>query len=186
MGLRLGGMRVELDVGGVHQIAWPDIAALRHQMAHLARGALPVVRFAGGALIVDLSLHDNLMLEPMVHPALVPGGAAQPAGRAARGGRLASLERLFAEAGCPLQHASWRSRWAPAASPRELLQVRVGRAWMADLDVLVVDAEAWNDAVLPRQRFSRSFVALHPWRVLVWASAGPGQAADSPAQGHAA
>ena len=96
--LRLADTLITLDEGGVHDIVWPDAAALLAQLAQLARRREPVVRFAGGALIADLSLHDNLMLEPALR------GAATPTDL------TAGLDALFDGAGCPAQRSAWRAK----------------------------------------------------------------------------
>lgn len=50
------------------------------------------------------------------------------------------------------------------------MQAKIGRALMADPDVLVMDAAQWDDALLGAQVFSRSFARQYPWRTLVWAT----------------
>lgn len=171
--VRLAGSLIELDVGGVHQVEWPDAQALKQQLLELAARDAPVVRYAGGALIADLSLQANLTLECALRPALRPAGL------------IGDLERLFAGAGCPLQRGPWHAVFPQQAGGPDLLQVRVGRALMADPDVLIVDADAWDDALLTRERFSQAFVARHPWRALVWARArtGPVPARRGPEPG---
>lgn len=162
--LQLAGATIKLDAGGVHHVEWPDADALGQQLLDLAACREPVVRFAGGALIADLPLQDNLTLECALRPAVRPQGL------------MADLERLFASAGCSLQRRSWHSTYPRQASPREQMQVRVGRALMAAPDVLIVDAHAWDDALLPRESFSQAFAAQYPWRALVWARTPAGNA----------
>jgi hypothetical protein len=157
----------------VHHLRWPDAGSLQAELRARVRQAAPVLRWAGGALIADLSLFDNLMLEPaLADPAARADAPAAQAGvlRADQLGDLqAELRALWAAAGCPADSRTWPHTLPGQADARALLQVRVGRAWMADPDVLVLDADHWDDAVLPREHFSRSFAARHPWRVLVWA-----------------
>lgn len=157
----------------MHHLRWPDTGALQTELLARVRQDAPVLRWAGGALIADLSLWDNLMLEPaLVDPAAGADAHPAPAGvlRAELLGDLqAEALALWAAAGCPADSGTWPHTLPGEADARALLQVRVGRAWMADPDVLVIDADHWDDAVLPRERFSRSFAARHPWRVLVWA-----------------
>lgn len=156
--LRLADTLLTLDEGGAHDIAWPDAASMAAQLAQRVMRREPVVRLAGGALIADLSLHDNLMLEPALR------GAATPADL------TAGLDALFDSAGCPARRASWRAVFPGQATELERLQARVGRAMMADPDVLVIDASGWDEPLLPRARFDRSFATQYPWRTLVWAT----------------
>ena len=50
------------------------------------------------------------------------------------------------------------------------MQVRVGRALVADADVLLIDAAEWDDDLVSPSQFSCSFAAQYPWRVLAWAT----------------
>lgn len=156
--LRLGNQLIELDRGGICLAHWPDAAALNTALAGLVSLALPVVRYAGGPLIHDLSLMDNLMLESALRDGLPPAHL------------LPEMEALFAAAGCRVERNLWALSLPEQASPLDLLQIRTGRALMADPDVLVVDAVEWDDALTAPEKFSQAFTRQYPWRTLVWAS----------------
>lgn len=116
------------------------------------------VRFVGGSLIADLCLHDNLILES----ALDDGSLSRHL--------LPEIDILFGNAGCPVNWPVWTELF-PDTAPRDaVLQVRVGRALMADPDVLIIDAAQWDESLLSSQQFSRSFTMQYPWRTLVWAT----------------
>lgn len=155
--LRLGGQTITLDRGGVFVLSWPGNFSLMRQVQTLCALQAPVVRYAGGALIADLSLQDNLMLEPALSNGQLPLHL------------LPEMDVLFKNAGCPLDRSLWARKLADQASASELMQIRVGRALMLDPDLLLVDAAQWNDDLLAPRRFSESFVAAYPWRTLVWA-----------------
>ena len=163
--LRLANISLQIDRGGVHFVGWPDADALAAEVAALARQDDPVVRWAGGALIADLCLLDNLVLEPTLRQTTRPADL------------LPGVEALFAGAGCPLRRSAWQRILPERASELELLQVRVGRALMADPDVLVMSADTWVETLLAQDRFSQSFCIQFPWRALVWASAQPHRSA---------
>lgn len=116
-------------------------------------------RTVGGPLITGLSLMDNLLIEHRLagtepHPLL-----------------LAEFVALMQAAGCPLDLAPWADGLADSATPLQALQLRLGRAWLADPEPLCIDRDAWDDAVLPRQQFEAAFHQRHPWRTLRWTSA---------------
>ena len=72
--LRLGNAIARLDQGGILVAQWPDVQALAARVEALGNLESPVVRLAGGALIGDLSLQDNLMLEPALADGVLPAG----------------------------------------------------------------------------------------------------------------
>lgn len=156
--LRLGDSEALLDHGGILVACWPDAQAMAARALALGELASPVVRMAGGALIGDLSLQDNLMLEPALNDGLLPAGL------------LPEIDALFTRAGCPIDWPGWAAAMPQEATPLALMQVRVGRALVADADVLLMDAGEWDDALLSPAQFSRSFSAQYPWRVLAWAT----------------
>ncbi|MBC7609198.1 MAG: hypothetical protein H7228_06405 [Polaromonas sp.] len=156
--LQLGGQSVMLDRGHVAIVTWPNAAALTRQVAALCELPTPVVRYAGGTLINDLSLQDNLMLEPALHDGVLPGQL------------LPEIGALFAAIDRPIRWSSWATTWPDAASLQALMQVRIGRALVADPDLLLIDATQWDDGLLQPACFSRCFIAQHPWRTLVWAT----------------
>lgn len=162
--LRLGNAIAWLDQGGIVLAQWPDAQALAARVEALGRLESPVVRLAGGALIGDLSLQDNLMLEPALADGVLPAGL------------LPEIDALFARAGCPVDWPGWGVALPHQATPLALMQVCVGRALVADADVLLVDADAWDDALVSPAQFSRSFAAQYPWRVLAWATCDPTRA----------
>ncbi len=155
--MRLAGQTITLDCGGVFVLTWPDTASLMQQVQTLCALETPVVRYAGGALIADLSLHDNLMLEAALSNGRLPLYL------------LPELDALFRNAGCAPERTLWAYTLGGQASAAELMQIRVGRALMPDPDLLLVDAAQWNDDLLAPLRFSQSFVAAYPWRTMVWA-----------------
>lgn len=156
--IHLGGCSLTLDRGHVAVIDWPDAAALALQLAGLGHLKSPVVRYAAGTLIGDLSLQDNMMLEPSLHDGLWPMQL------------LPEIEALFASTDLPIDWSAWAGTWPQAATRQALMQVRVGRALMADPDLLVIDATHWDDDLLDPTYFSHRFVTQHPWRTLVWAT----------------
>lgn len=156
--LRLGSGSVMLDRGGVAVATWPDADSLAAQVAGLCDLAEPVVRLAGGALLADLSLQDNLMLEPALRDGVLPAHL------------LPEIDSLLAQAGCPVDWPRWAAALPQDATALELLQVRIGRALVADPDLLIVDDAQWDHTLLPAARLSRSFANQYPWRMLVWAT----------------
>ncbi|MES2974647.1 MAG: hypothetical protein V4757_13615 [Pseudomonadota bacterium] len=156
--LHLGADAIVLDRGGVAVIRWPDAASLASQVAALCDLAEPVVRVAGGALMADLSLQDNLMLEPALRDGVLPAHL------------LPEIDTLLAQAGCPVDWERWALALPQDATPLELAQVRIGRALMADPDLLLVDDAAWDHSLLPAAQLSRAFASRYPWRMLVWAT----------------
>lgn len=156
--LRLGSGTITLDRGGVAVVTWADAASMQSRIAQLCDLAEPVVRLAGGALLADLSLQDNLMLEPALRDGVLPAHL------------LPEIDTLLADAGCPVDWPRWAATLPQDATPLELLQVRIGRALVADPDLLIVDCAQWDDALLPAAQLARSFASHYPWRMLVWAT----------------
>ncbi len=156
--LRLGSGTITLDRGGVAVVTWADAASMHSRIAQLCDMAEPVVRLAGGALMADLSLQDNLMLEPALRDGVLPAHL------------LPEIDALLADAGCPVDWTRWAATLPQDATPLELLQVRIGRALVADPDLLIVDCAHWDDALLPVAQLARSFACHYPWRMLVWAT----------------
>lgn len=156
--LRLGEGAIMLDSGGVAVMQWPDAASLAAQVVALCDLAEPVVRAAGGALIADLSLQDNLMLEPALRDGLMPTHV------------LPEIDTLLARAGCPVDWTRWAMTLPQDATALEIAQVRIGRALVADPDLLIIDDAQWDHALLPAAPLSRSFATQYPWRTLVWAT----------------
>lgn len=156
--LRLGNAIARLDRGGILVAQWSDAQDLAARVEALGNLESPVVRLAGGALIGDLSLQDNLMLEPALAGGVLPAGL------------LPEIDSLFARAGCPVDWPGWTTALPSQATPLAVMQVRVGRALVADADVLLIDAAEWDDAMVSPAQFSRSFAAQYPWRVLAWAT----------------
>ncbi len=156
--IALGGSSVMLDRGHVAVIEWPDAAALASQLTALCQLDSPVVRYAAGTLIDDLSLQENLMLESALHDGLLPMQL------------LPEIESLFELTDWPIIWSAWAGTWPQGATLQALMQVRVGRALMADPDLLLMDATHWDDELLHPLYFSQRFVTQYPWRTLVWAT----------------
>lgn len=156
--IQLGDCSLQLDRGHVAVVNWPDPAALASQLAALSQLEAPVVRYATGPLIDDLSLQDNLMLESSLHDGRPPMQL------------LPEIKAFFEFTDSPLDWAAWAGTWPQAATQQELMQVRVGRALMADPDLLLIDASHWDDDLLHPLYFSQRFVTRYPWRTLVWAT----------------
>ena len=156
--LQLGGVSVTLDRGHVAVIDWPDAARQAAQLSALCQSATPVVRYASGKLIEDLSLQDNLMLEPSLLDGRLPLLM------------LPEIESLFAYTDCPPDWSAWADTWPGSATRQALMQVCVGRALVADPDLLVMDAAHWDDGLLQPFDFSQRFINQYPWRTLVWAT----------------
>ena len=114
----------------------------------------PPQRTIGGPLIGGLSLHDNLLIEQTL-------GEAGP--------RPALVDEFLAWmelAGCPVDLSAWRFRAATEATPLEVLQVRIGRAWLGDPQSMCVEPSDWDDAVWPFDAVEQAFRQRHPWRTL--------------------
>ncbi len=147
-----------MDQGHIAILNWPDAASRANDIDALCSAANPVVRHAGGVLIEDLSLADNLMLEP----ALLDGALPRHL--------LPELLELFGNAGCAIDWRLWQTTFPAQADPLMQLQVITGRALMADPDLLLVEAMQWDDSLLQPCAFSKSFTRQYPWRTLAWAS----------------
>jgi hypothetical protein len=111
-------------------------------------------RFIGGPVIEGLTLHDNLLIEQTL------GDAGQ------RPALLAEFQSWMSLAGCPVDLDLWRHRSAAEATPLEVMQVRVGRAWLSDPRALCIEPSAWDDSVWPFERLEQAFRQRHPWRTL--------------------
>ena len=137
---------------------------MARQIADLCELASPVVRLAGGALISDLSLQDNVMLEPALFDGAVPAYL------------WPEMDSLFALAGCAVDWPGWAATLPADAPEAALMQVRIGRALVADPDLLLLDAAQWNDECIAPLAFSRAFASRYPWRMLVWVTADAARA----------
>lgn len=162
--LEVGGRQVTLDAGRVYVVCWPDTAVMAANIGRLCNLTSPTIRHSGGALIADLSLQDNLMAEPALQDGRLPTQL------------MPEIETLFRTADCPLASATWPGTFPEQADARSVMQVQVGRAMVADPDLLVMDATRWDDFVLSPLRFSQSFVTQFPWRTLIWATHDTGRA----------
>ena len=156
--LQVGGQAVTLDAGRVYVVTWPNAAAMAADIGVLCELASPTIRCAGGVLISDISLQDNLMAEPSLQESALPTHL------------VPEIESLFGLAGSPVASAAWRYTFPDQADPLAVMQLQVGRGLVADPDLFLVDATHWDDFVLPPARFSQSFVTQFPWRTLVWAT----------------
>lgn len=116
------------------------------------------IRLVSGALIADLSLQDNLTLEAALFDGSLPRHL------------IPEIDSLFDKAACPVDRSAWANVFPDTATPNEVMQAKVGRALMADPDVLVIDAKQWDETLLSAQRLSESFALQFPWRTLVWAT----------------
>ncbi|MFY7857392.1 MAG: hypothetical protein ACOVQT_14730 [Rubrivivax sp.] len=116
--------------------------------------ALPQHRSIGGPLIDGLSLYDNLLIEQTLGEA-----GLRPA-------LLDEFQAWMSQAGCPVDLDTWRHRSVAEATPLEVMQARVGRAWLGDPQALSVEPSAWDDAVWPFDRLDQAFRQRHPWRTL--------------------
>jgi hypothetical protein len=154
----MGGQSLRLDRGGVLVAMWSDEASMASDIRTLSQRSDIIVRLVSGALIADLSLQENLTLEA----ALCDGSL--------RRHLLPEIDTLFANSGCPVDWPIWTSTFTDTATAIAMMQAKVGRAWMADPDVLIIDAAQWDDTLIDAQRFSRSFTQQNPWRTLVWAT----------------
>lgn len=156
--LQMAGQQLSLDAGNVYVVSWPDAAEMAENIRILCNLASPTIRYAGGALIGDLSLQDNLMAEPSLQEGIAPTHL------------IPEIESLFGLANCPLASASWPDTFPDHADAYAVMQVQVGRALVADPDALMIDARHWDDFVLSPLRFSQSFITQFPWRTLIWAT----------------
>ncbi len=130
-----------------------------------------VCRFVGGSLIADLSLAENIQLEPALSCSAVPVWL------------WSELNALFHAANSPIPDG-WVG-WLPAeATPVAQLQAQVGRALAADPDWFLIDAETWPDDVLSPERFTSAFQDRYPWRALTWHCASETRARDLHARLH--
>jgi hypothetical protein len=116
----------------------------------------------GDALVADLSLAENMHLR------------ASCIGAASAAWLETELQALFAAAGAPIDPA-WLDLLPGNAPALACLHARVGRALAADPDWLLVDADAWGDALLAPERFVQAFEARYPWRGVAWLSADAGR-----------
>lgn len=116
----------------------------------------------GDALVADLSLTENMHLQ------------ATCTGAATAAWLETELHALFDAAGAPID-PGWLDLLPGNAPPLACLQARVGRALAADPDWLLVDADAWGDALLAPERFMRAFAGRYPWRGVAWLSADDGR-----------
>ena len=162
--LQVAEQLVSLDAGRVYVVSWQDAAAMTANMAILCKLASPTIRYAGGALIGDLSLQDNLMAEPSLQKGMAVIHL------------IPEIQTLFSLANCPVASADWPDTFPEKANACAVMQVQVGRAMVADPDLLVMDATRWDDFVLSPLRFSQSFVTQFPWRTLIWATHDTGRA----------
>ena len=156
--LQVGGQVVTLDAGRVYVATWPTSAAMSADIKWLCGLASPTIRYAGGVLISDISLEDNLMAEPSLLEGALPTHL------------MPEIETLFGLAGSAVASGAWRNTFPDQADALAVMQVQVGRALAADPDLLLVDATHWDDIVLQPARFSQSFVTQFPWRTLIWAT----------------
>ncbi len=156
--IRMGDQFPLLDHGGVVLSMWPDRASMDTDILTLNQRQDITVRLFSGALIADLSLHDNLTLEAALYDGSLPRHL------------VPEIDSLFDNAGCPVDWPAWASLFPDTATAEAVMQAKVGRALMADPDVLIIDAAEWDDSLLDVQRFSSSFTRQYPWRTLVWAT----------------
>lgn len=154
----MGSETVCLDHGGVVVAVWADEESMLSDIRELDLRLGITVRLVSGALISDLCLQDNLTLEAALHDGSLPRHL------------LPEIDILFGNAGCPVNWPVWTSLFPDTAPTDAVMQARVGRALMADPDVLVIDAAQWDDTLLGAERFSQSFIRQYPWRTLVWAT----------------
>lgn len=113
-------------------------------------------RRVAGSLIRDLSLLENLCLEPLL-------GRRVPDASVIR-----DFEALFQRAGHPVTGQAWADTLPGQASAIEVLQVRVGCALMGDPDILEIELDSWDPALLPPEALSVAFRKQFPWRELRW------------------
>lgn len=153
-----GDQTLSVDHGGVLVATWPDGASMASGIEALDQRLDITVRLVSGTLIADLCLQDNLTLEAALCDGSLPRHL------------IPEIDSLFASAGCPVDWPAWASMFPDTAAADAVMQAKIGRALMADPDVLVIDAAQWDDALLGAQAFSRSFARQYPWRTLVWAT----------------
>ena len=154
----LGQQSLSLDHGGVLVAVWPDAESMVSDIETVGQRPDITIRLVGGALIADLNLYDNLTLEAALGDGSLPRHL------------IPEMDSLLTSAGCPVDWAAWESMFPDTATADAVMQAKVGRALMADPDVLVIDAAEWDDALLSAQRFSHSYTQQYPWRGLVWAT----------------
>lgn len=157
---------LSLDHGGVLVAVWVDEAFMVSDIQALGHRTDITVRLVSGALIADLTLKENLTLEAALCDGSLPRHL------------IPEIDSLFDNAACPVDWPAWVSMFPDTATPDAMMHAKVGRALMADPDVLVIDAAQWNDALISFQRFSRSFALQYPWRTLVWATCDLNQASS--------
>ncbi|MES2281784.1 MAG: hypothetical protein V4542_10270 [Pseudomonadota bacterium] len=156
--VRLGAETFCLDHGGVVVAVWADEECMASGIQALDQRLDITVRLVSGTLIADLSLQDNLTLEAALYDGSLPRHL------------MPEIDSLFGDAGRPVDWPIWSSVFPDTAPAEALMQAKVGRALMADPDVLIIDAAQWDDALMDAQRFSQSFARQYPWRTLVWAT----------------
>ena len=71
--LPLAGRELPLDRGGFHILSWPDEESLRREVLAACALASPVVRFAGGVLLDDLTLDNSRVIAEVSKVLPVPG-----------------------------------------------------------------------------------------------------------------
>ena len=160
----VGDQSLCIDHGGVRVGVWSDRPSMVRDLMALIQRIDITIRWAGGALIADLSLQDNLMLEAALYDGNLPQNL------------VPEMDTLFANANCHVDWAIWNNTLADTAPANAVMQAQVGRALMADPDVVVLDAAQWDEALLDAHRFSRCFTQQYPWRTLVWATTDMGRA----------
>jgi hypothetical protein len=156
--IQLGSQNIVLDGGGVLVATCPDAALLANELEAADPVGSLVIRYVGGALIGDLSLKDNLMLEASLLGGSLPEHM------------LPEIDTLFEHAGYPVDWPRLDLLFPESADGLSALQVRIGRALLADPDLLLVNAAEWDEELISCSHFSHSFKAQYPWRSLVWAA----------------
>jgi hypothetical protein len=157
--LNIGGHLVATNFGGVFIIEWPGAKQLQNDVQDLCSLLRPVVRYAGGALVEDLPLWTNAVIESAIMFGTQPDWLPS------------ALQNLFAQTDCPVDFQLWNDQDSEDAAVREQLQARVARALAATPDILLVDADDWPDEVLRPEQFTQAYTRSYPQCPLVWASA---------------
>ena len=142
----------ECSVGAGHEAV--TTGKIRRQPQFRTMQHPRTFRSIGGPVIEGLSLHDNLLIEQTLGEA-----GSRPA-------LVDEFQSWMSLAGCPVDLDAWRHRSAAEATPLEVMQVRVGRAWLGDPQALYVEPSAWDDSVWPFDRLEQAFRQRHPWRTL--------------------